>query len=170
MPSVRLTERLRLEPITRGHARDLFTLMNDDGVAHWYGGAWSTDEAERFATDAERAWDADGVHKWMAYDRVSRELIGRGGLSRVHVDGAPRLEIGWAVRDRFWGQGFASEIGRAALAFAFDDLDVDEVVAYTEPHNARSRAVMERIGMRYARDITHEDTRFVFYVAPRPQA
>ena len=166
MPPPRLTERLRLEPITRAHASDLLTLHTDEGVAQWYG-ARSADDVQRFATDAERAWTTGGVHKWMAYDRATGELVGRGGLSRVYVDGAQRLEVGWAVRDRFWGQGFASEIGRAALAFAFDDLDAEEVVAYTEPHNARSRAVMERIGMHYARDITHEDTQFVLYLARR---
>jgi RimJ/RimL family protein N-acetyltransferase len=63
------------------------------------------------------------------------------------------LEIGWALRREFWGRGYASEIGRAALAYAFDVLEVQAVVSCTVRHNARSRAVMERIGMRYAGQI-----------------
>ena len=122
-----------------------------------------------------------GVHKWIAYDRVTGEVIGRGGLSRTPIDDdwcqiyaylpaepwvraahesqrpfvahANWLEIGWALRREFWGRGYASEIGRAGLAFAFDVLGVQAVVSCTVRHNVRSRAVMKRIGMRYAGEI-----------------
>ena len=63
------------------------------------------------------------------------------------------VEIGWALRREFWGRGYASEIGRAGLEFAFDVLGVQAVVSCTVRHNVRSRAVMERIGMRYAGEI-----------------
>ena len=54
------------------------------------------------------------------------------------------------MRRQFWGRGYASEIGRAGLDFAFDVVGVQAVVSCTVSHNARSRAVMERIGMPYA--------------------
>lgn len=63
------------------------------------------------------------------------------------------MEIGWALRREFWGHGYASEIGRAGLAFAFDTLGIRAVVSCTVRHNVRSRAVMERIGMHYAGEI-----------------
>lgn len=58
----------------------------------------------------------------MAYDRVTGVLVGRGGLSTAHVDGTERLEIGWALHGRFWGKGYATEIGRASLDFALTSL------------------------------------------------
>jgi RimJ/RimL family protein N-acetyltransferase len=72
---------------------------------------------------------------------------------RPFVAHANWLEIGWAIRREFWGHGYATEIGRAGLAFAFDVLKMHAVVSCTVRHNARSRAVMERIGMRYAGEI-----------------
>jgi RimJ/RimL family protein N-acetyltransferase len=65
------------------------------------------------------------------------------------------------------GQGYATEIGRAGLAFGFDDLGAEEIVAYTEPGNARSRAVMERLGMERPREIRHYDRPFVLYTLRR---
>jgi RimJ/RimL family protein N-acetyltransferase len=155
---------------------------NDDAVAHWYESKRpSLEETEQRARLMGEAWRFHGVHKWIAYDRVSGAVVGRGGLSRTPVDNdwaqiyallpaepwvrvahdAPRpfvahaswVEIGWALRREFWGHGYASEIGRAGLAFAFDVLGVHAVVSCTVRHNARSRAVMERIGMRYAGEI-----------------
>jgi [ribosomal protein S5]-alanine N-acetyltransferase len=166
---VRLTARLRLEPIGAAHAEDMWRLFQDPSVAAWYG-AWTLEMAQREAASITRAWATDGVHKWMAYDRSTGALVGRGGLSRAHVAGKDRLEIGWALRREFWGRGYATEIGRAGLAFAFDELAAEEVVSYTESRNARSRAVMERLGFEYAQDIVLDGVGepFALYVLARP--
>lgn len=63
----------------------------------------------------------------------------------------PAIEIGWRMLPRYWGHGYATEAARLALDHGFGTLKADEIVAFTAPANARSRAVMERLGMR--RDI-----------------
>lgn len=59
----------------------------------------------------------------------------------------PAVEIGWRLPRRAWGQGWASEAAAAAAAFAFEALQLDELVAITLPANEASRRVMTRIGM-----------------------
>ena len=178
----RLTRRLRLEPPGPANAADLWRVHRDDAVWPWYGTQQpSLEQAQQWAAFMGDSWRLHGVHKWIAYDRVSGEVVGRGGLSRTPVDDdwaqiyallpaqqwvraayevrcpftahAGWLEIGWALRRKWWGRGYAAEIGRAGLAFAFDVLGAQAVVSCTVRHNARSRAVMERIGMRYAGEI-----------------
>jgi len=173
----RFTERLRLEPVTGpngvlpGHEADLVSLHADPWVAEWYAGAWSPEEATQRTADFQAGWERDSVSKWIAYERAGGALAGRGGLSRMAV-GTPvtaavtelvgtawavdRLELGWALAASARGHGFASEIGRAGLEFAFETLAAQAVVAYTERHNTASRAVMERLGMSYAGEITAE--------------
>lgn len=182
----RFTRRLRLEPVGTANAEDLWLVHTDDEVRPWYGNEKpSLAEMDHQAKSMGESWRLQGVHKWMAYDRVSGEVVGRGGLSRTPVDEdwgriyaylpaepwvsvahesrrpflahANWLEIGWALRHEFWGRGYASEIGRAGLAFAFDVLGVQAVVSCTVRHNERSRAVMERIGMRYAGELWSEE-------------
>jgi RimJ/RimL family protein N-acetyltransferase len=160
--SIRLTERLRLEPLDVRHADDLLALYLDPAVAEWYG-EWTRDQVDREVARAARMWATHGVHKWMAYHRVTGDPVGRGGLSRKHVDGRERLELGWALHQRFWGHGYATEIGRAGLAYAFDELGAEEVVSFTEVHNHRSRAVMERLGLRYRKDIVIDGQPFALY-------
>jgi RimJ/RimL family protein N-acetyltransferase len=165
----RFTARLRLEPIGPEHAEDLWRLFQDPAVAEWYG-EWTLERARREARRIGEAWKTEGVHKWMAYDCITGELVGRGGLSRAHIEGRDRLEIGWALHRKFWGYGYATEIGRAGVAFAFDELGADEVVSWTEARNTRSRAVMERLGFRYIQDIIPEASSepFALYVLDRP--
>ncbi|HEX4821874.1 MAG TPA: GNAT family N-acetyltransferase [Acidimicrobiales bacterium] len=177
-----LTPRLRLVPIGPEHADDLWLVHNDDAVVAWYDG-WrpSHEEAAAHAQHIADSWRLHGVHKWMAYDRRSGEVVGRGGLSRTPIDDdwgqlyaflpdepwvreahhsdrpfrahARWFEIGWALRRTHWGQGYACEIGTAGLAYAFDVLRARAVVSCTVRHNVRSRSVMDRIGMRYAGEI-----------------
>jgi RimJ/RimL family protein N-acetyltransferase/8-oxo-dGTP pyrophosphatase MutT (NUDIX family) len=166
---IRLTPRLRLEPIGPEHADDLWRLHRDEAVARWYGKTWTREGALRYATRRAEQWEAHGVDKWIAYDRASGELVGRGGLSRKE-DEPERLEVGWTVRSDLWGRGYATEIGRAGLALAFDELGADEVVAFTGPDNQRSRAVMERLGMGDPRDIVYMGDAVVLYTLPRGRA
>ncbi|WP_202874257.1 GNAT family N-acetyltransferase [Kribbella albertanoniae] len=174
---MRLTERLRLEPISGpgavlgGHVADLVRLFGDPWVARWYGEEWSPEVAAERAAAMHRAWERDSVCKWIAYERSGGELAGRGGLSRMTA-GTPtavaieelvgaewavdRLELGWALVESARGRGLATEIGRAGLEFAFETLGAQAVIAFTERHNHASRAVMDRLGMTYAGEITAE--------------
>jgi RimJ/RimL family protein N-acetyltransferase len=169
-----VTQRLRLRPIGVEVAAELGELHRDAGIAQWYGGAWSDGEARNRATAMGEQWRNDGVGTWLACDRRSGELVGRGGLSWISLFDRPQLEVGWAVRQSVWGHGFATEIGQAALDLAFDELGADEVIAFTEVHNGRSRRVMERLGLRYRRDFVrpglvdgsvgiHPDATFALY-------
>jgi RimJ/RimL family protein N-acetyltransferase len=165
------TERLRLVPIDARHASELWELHQDEGIARWY--PLCREQALRFAEAMESSWTR-GVGKWLAYEESTGALVGRGGPSWAVVEGAECVEIGWALRQEVWGRGYATEIGRAGLDHAFSILGVEEVVAFTEVHNARSRAVMERLGMRYVRQIlrpgliagsagVHKDAPFALY-------
>jgi len=87
---------------------------------------------------------------WAVEERWDASLIGWCGLIRGTVGPiADKLEIGWRLASHRWGHGFATEAARATLAWAFANCDEDAVWAITAQTNARSRAVMERLGMNH---------------------
>ena len=144
-----LTPRLVLTPVGPDDVNDLLLLYSDPVVAYWTG-PWTRAAVEAWAADMAARWTADGVGKWMARDRSDGSLVGRGGFTRFDLDGQTVLELGWAVRDARTGRGYATELGRAALAWAVEHQPDLPVAAFTEVHNRASRAVMERLGMRPA--------------------
>jgi RimJ/RimL family protein N-acetyltransferase len=137
-----------------------------------YGGPWGAAFADgRF--DRQVGYFArDGFGKWALRDRASGEFLGYCGVNPIWPDlaPAPGLEVGWRMVRRAWGHGYATEAARAALADVFRRTRAREVLAFTQPANVRSQAVMRRLGMD--REV-HRDFRFengdpaVVFVAPR---
>lgn len=111
-----------------------------DGVGRGHGGP----------VDGGRGRQVDGPRP------IGHVAGGRGGFTRCNLDGDTVLELGWAVRDARTGQGYATELGWAALAWAAEHEPDVPVVAFTEVHNRASRAVMERLGMQQTAIIRRE--------------
>jgi ribosomal-protein-alanine N-acetyltransferase len=61
----------------------------------------------------------------------------------------PCVEIGWRLGKRFWGNGYATEGAQAILNYAFVELGLEEVLAWTTSANIRSQNVMKRLQMMY---------------------
>jgi ribosomal-protein-alanine N-acetyltransferase len=49
-----------------------------------------------------------------------------------------------------WGNGYATEAARATIAFGFDELQLERIVAVTLPDNRASRRVLEKCGLTFA--------------------
>jgi RimJ/RimL family protein N-acetyltransferase len=106
-------------------------------------------QSDALAQRCMRGLERDGVGPWALEERATGRFLGFTGLARPRFEAPflPAVEIGWRLARDAWGQGFASEGARAAAAYAFGTLGLDELVAFTTPQNARSRGVMERLGM-----------------------
>lgn len=100
---------------------------------------------------------AHGYGLWAVERNADGALLGFTGLQTVDaaLPFAPATEVGWRLVRPAWGQGYASEAAGAALDLAFGPAGLDEVVSFTTVANTRSRAVMERLGMRHDGDFEH---------------
>lgn len=106
-------------------------------------------ESDAMIDRIEAHFDGRGFGFFALERKDNGAFIGMAGLAvpRFEEHFMPAVEIGWRLADEHWGQGFATEAARAALAHGFGPLGLEEIVAFTAPANSRSRAVMERLGM-----------------------
>lgn len=144
------TDRLRLR---RWEPRDLapFAALNADPEVM----ALMPRRLDRAASDdlvarIDARWREDGIGFAVAERREDGAFLGMVGLSvlRLDTEPAPCMEVGWRLARAHWGQGYVGEAARAWIAHGFGTLGLDEIVAITVPANARSLAVMRRLGMR----------------------
>jgi len=106
-------------------------------------------DAERSAQRLREGLERDGFGWWVLEVKDGPSFAGVVALQNVPFEApfTPAFEVGWRLRYDQWGHGYATEAARAALEFAFDELELAEVVALTAAINLRSRAVMDRLGM-----------------------
>jgi RimJ/RimL family protein N-acetyltransferase len=163
-----VTERLMLRRFTPGDAGNLLALDGDPEVMRYLGPRVKTRaqiEAEVLPLYLGRHRRYPGFGRWAADARDGGGFVGWFGLRPVQpiegaiVDwpdappGGGVAEIGYRLRRSAWGRGYATEGARALVRQAFTDLGVREVVATTMTVNTRSRAVIEKAGLRYARTV-----------------
>ncbi len=157
------TERLILRQWREADRAACLAMMAEPEVAYWLGGMNS---AEHENTQFERRRDmiaADGFGMWAAERKTDGRVIGSIGVRRMPLvwkhPFAGEVELGWRLAREAWGAGYASEGAAAALAWGRANLDVPRIVAFTADSNARSQAVMRRIGMtrRPDLDFDHPD-------------
>lgn len=156
------TERLVGTPLGPKHADDMKRLYTDPCVTKTLGGMRDEAWIRRYLEDVDAAWK-DGYDLWHLRDRETGAFVGRGGLRRTPLDGADEVEVGWAFMPAYWGHGYATELGRAAIALGFERLGLRSIVSFTLPTNAASRRVMEKCGLTFERDGIWADLPHVFY-------
>lgn len=144
------TERLRLRQWC-AEDREPFAQINaDPRVMQFYPAALTRVESDAMLDRCQTLIAARGWGFWAVETKSVSELIGFVGLHipTLALPFSPCVEIGWRLAVRHWGKGFATEAARGALRVGFQQLGFPEIVSFTSLQNLRSRAVMERLGMR----------------------
>jgi RimJ/RimL family protein N-acetyltransferase len=145
------TARLLLRP-WRPEDLDFLAAMNtDDRVMEFFPNRPTRDESQAMLTKWNDYIASNGHGFWACELKKTGDFIGIIGLAALSYETpfTPCTEVGWRLRPEFWGHGFASEGAKKCLEYGFDTLPLDQIVAQTAVGNAKSRRVMESIGMRY---------------------
>ena len=105
-----------------------------------------------------------GYGMWLVTDRVSGMLIGRAGLEHREYDGKVELELGYLIAPQWQSHGIATEICRAILEYARQNLYFERVNALTDAGNVPSIALLERLGFEYIEDMDVTGRRMRRYI------
>jgi RimJ/RimL family protein N-acetyltransferase len=142
------TERLLLRQFREADLDAYAEMCGDEEVMRYLGSGLplTREEAWRSMALMLGHWQLRGYGLWAVEERASGELVGRIGC--WNPEGWPGLEVGWTLRRRYWGRGFATEGARAALAYAFTQLGCRHVISLIRIANAASIRVAERLGER----------------------
>lgn len=163
------TARLVLRPWREDDRADLARMCADPEVMWDYDRVSTRTESDARLERYRDAYDRLGFGR-MVVIRGSDELfLGYCGIMPVFEGHPldPGVEIGWRFIRSAWGFGFASEAARATLSDGFLRCGFSQILSYTSATNARSEAVMRRIGLirERARDFSGPDgTRWIVYV------
>jgi RimJ/RimL family protein N-acetyltransferase len=140
------TRRLRAD---QEHLDDLCRMHQDDLVMATLGGLRSGEDTKDYLDRNLAHWRQHGYGLWIFTAKTDGRFVGRGGLRQVHVNGIDEVELAYALRSEFWGQGFATEMARALVKVGTEKLSLKSIVCFTLTSNRASQRVMEKAGFGY---------------------
>jgi [ribosomal protein S5]-alanine N-acetyltransferase len=160
------TDRLIGTPLGEADFGDLRRLHSDPLVA-----ATLAADGQPIPENATREMIARSVEHWRVHGfglfsfrvRATGEFAGYSGIKHTMVEDTDVIELAYAVPSALWRSGYATEMSRAAVKFAFAHTAIQELVAFTLTHNSGSRRVMEACGFHYDCAITHAGLPHVLY-------
>jgi RimJ/RimL family protein N-acetyltransferase len=144
------TERLNLREVTEADAPFVLEVLNDPDFVRYIAdrGVRTPEEARRYVAEKfTAAYRRDGFGLWLVEPKDSRAPAGLCGL--VRRDTLPDVDIGYAFLPAFRSKGYAYESAAAVLAHARDAVGLKRLLAITNPDNAASVRLLEKLGMRF---------------------
>lgn len=132
-----------IEPLAR---------MNDDPkVVRYLARLADRNAIEVWINTQREHFKKHGYGLWALQRSDVSGCIGFCGLVNVPYQAhfTPAVEIAWRLYPDWWGRGYATEAAVAALAFGFQNLKLNQIVANAAADNVASRRLMERIGMSH---------------------
>ena len=142
------TARAKLRPWQESDRAPLAQMHADAEVMADYGGGLSRVESDAKFDRYAAAFEQCGFGRWVL-EGPDGSFLGYVGIMPIWPThpAAPGVEVGWRLVRDAWGRGYATEGARAALRDGFERHRWAEVLSYTAPDNARSQAVMGRLGL-----------------------
>ena len=139
------TARLVLRQLREDDAAALFPVLSDPEVMVWWSSGPHASPAETADYVKGNAAEGQGFDCWAI---TSGDDVALGWV--ILIDGKPDVkEIGYILHREHWGNGIAREAVSRVIDHGFDDLNLRRIFADTDPENAGSISLIQRLGFQY---------------------
>lgn len=138
--------RLVLRRVEEEDQAVLARLFCDVEMMHYLGGTWSLDQVRQTLQEWHDEWGINNYWYGTLVRKDTSEAIGIAGFTENTNPDEPGLEVSWFIVPEQQRKGFATEITRGILEFAFEHQRRERVFAETHPENIAANRVLEKLG------------------------
>lgn len=147
-----LTERLRLVPLDLDHVDAILEWANDPAVtgnSQFFREPSDRKRIARFILEHETAEDCAYFASFVRDDVADADIGYVGNVFLIHVNRLHRhAQAGITIKQSAWNRGYAKELMRAIVAFAFDDLDLNKVYLQVFTTNEKGLNLWTKVGFQ----------------------
>jgi len=145
------TERLILREFVMDDTEAAFRNWNSDSKVTEFL-CWSTvndiSESEKIMRNRIDRYSDKSFYQWAIVPKDFGEPIGT--ISVVDMDErTEKVQIGYCIGSKWWGQGYTSEAFSAIIPFFFQEVKAKRIEAWHDPNNPNSGSVMKKCGLQY---------------------
>jgi len=139
------SERLYVRRFTPEDEEAFFRLNGDAEIMRFIRPAKSREESNAFLAENIRFYEEHpGLGRFALVEKDTEDIAGT--FSLLPLEGTTDVHIGYALLKEHWGKGYASEITKAGIDYAFDVLGLSTLTAVTYAEHVQSQKVLLRNG------------------------
>ncbi|MGC1205301.1 MAG: GNAT family N-acetyltransferase [Flavobacteriaceae bacterium] len=152
------TERLILRELRPSDLNGMFELDSDPEVHKHLGNkpVKTIEESRKILDNIINQYKELGIGRWATIKKSSDKFIGWSGIrlnTEYNMNGFTKYyDVGYRLIKQFWGNGYATESGKAAIKYAFNSMKLPELYAITEIENEASHNTLLKMGLNYVED------------------
>jgi len=159
------TKRLLLSNLKESEKISLKSMLKDSSVMRYLltDKPMSSEEVDVFIEEKFMKQN-DNIGLGSICNLATNNFVGFAGIIPCKYVGTKYFEFGFAFQKVSWNKGYATEIGRAQIRYAFENLNINRLFALAHPHNITSNKVLIKLGMKVLRNIeTKEGNERILY-------
>ena len=157
------TERLILRPLELSDVDDMFAMDSNQNVHLYLGNnpLKTKEESLGYLKNIQNQYKENGIGRFAMIKKDSNEFIGWCGLKFITEEENNHsyfYEIGYRLKEEFWGNGYAYEAAKKWYDYAFNVLKVETLYASAHIDNKGSRRILEKIGLQLKNEYVWNNT------------
>lgn len=163
------TPRLLLRQFTEQDASLILQLNSDPDIVKYVHEAVLTTEqqARHILIKTILPQYKKNLGRWATYLKNNNEFIGWCGLKyRPELD---EIDLGYRLKKSAWGKGYATEAAKHTLDHGFSNLELNIITGRAHIENIASIKVLQKIGMRFAREEIVDECLVKTYTASKQE-
>ena len=151
------TERLLIRDFRMEDAEAMLAMHSDPEVQKYTGEpvVTSIEEMKERIQDRLKAYKELGYGRWTLIEKATGTVIGWAGL--LYLPEFDQIDLGYRLRQEFWGKGYATESSHVILKYGFEELGMEEIIAIAYEANVGSIKVMQKVGMKFYKKAIYDE-------------
>lgn len=147
------TERLILREILPTDEKALFLLDSNPNVHQYLGNSpiSTIEECRKYISHIRNQYVQNGIGRYAVVLKETNEVIGWSGIKFITEPENNQInfyDIGYRLREDFWGKGYGFESAKAWLDYGFNQMKIKKMCASANIKNVGSIKILKKIGMK----------------------
>ncbi|WP_159799413.1 GNAT family N-acetyltransferase [Flavobacterium sp. MK4S-17] len=162
MKQILETNRLILRELNPNDAKSFYDLNSNPNVIKYTGNSAfkNVGEAREFL-ESYQVYRLNGYGRWAVIEKTTNKFIGWCGLKFDEMEN--ETDIGFRFFEEEWNKGYATESAVACVRYGFENLKLKCIIGRAMKENIGSIKVLEKIGLKYEKDIEFDGKEAVIY-------
>ncbi len=140
------TARLAFRKMSPEDFSEIAKIMHGENVQQIWEYYFSDDDIKNWIKKNLDLYNNYNLGYFLAIKKDSEEIVGQIALMPEVINGKNYYEIGYILKEEFTKQGFATEGAIFMADYAFNVLNLQEVIFVIRPENINSIKIAEKLG------------------------